>query len=163
MLWSMLVDETLIGASFRSGTKNARLPQGDIPCGRSFFSLVRSQLLSSVRKKLMHSSIVKPSIWILSYWYAVVSPITPSPGLAFTTTGLFSVLIAISLVFIPRLIKIAFSIPGISTDCAECSSPSMTANWKLLPSETLNSDRIVCQYWLSSWYSSLFLSLNWIE
>ena len=33
------VDETLIDASFRYGTKNARLPQGDMPCGRSFFRL----------------------------------------------------------------------------------------------------------------------------
>ena len=144
------VDETLIGASFRSGTKNARLPQGDIPCGRSFFSLVQSQLLSPVRKKLMHSSSVNPSISISSYLYSVMSLRALLLGSVFTTTGLSSVLIAIRLVFIPRVTKTALSVPGISTDSVVCPSPSMTSNWNWLLEVILNRDLIECQYLFSS-------------
>ena len=64
--------------------------------------------------------------FILVLYFISQSPFT---RFGFTVTGWFSILIAISLVFIPRLIKTALSIPGISTDCAECSSPSGTAGF----------------------------------
>ena len=135
-----LYDHALINACRRNAdwrfiqvrNQECQTPTGWHALWEIVFSLVRSQLLSSVRKKLMHSSSVNPSISINSYLYSVLSPRVLLLGSVFTVTGLSSVLIAIRLVFIPRVTKTALSMPGISTDSVVCPSPSVISYWNWL-------------------------------